>query len=227
MNALPEEVRILAANLGADIAHAPRNARLTQSGRMRQGPSSRWMRFRAKEVVSISECRFDWRAWTGPAGVVRVRDRLEAGKGSIEVDAFGLLPLARYRGNPEITRGEAMRYLAELPWAPDAILHNPFLRWQVEAVGRFVVRVDLGGVAVAVVLSTDEEGRISEAYAPDRPRAVGKSFVPTPWRGRFGDYRTHEGRRIPFSGEVAWLIDGEEVVCWQGELQGWSAATGS
>jgi hypothetical protein len=45
--------------------------------------------------------------------------------------------------------------------------------------------------------------------------------LPTPWRGRFSDYRRHFGRWLPFAGEVGWEIDGKEIVYWQGKIADW------
>jgi hypothetical protein len=53
----------------------------------------------------------------------------ESGNGLLEALLFGSLRLARAAG-PEISRGELTRYLAELPWAPHAMLHDPFLVWR-------------------------------------------------------------------------------------------------
>jgi hypothetical protein len=45
--------------------------------------------------------------------------------------------------------------------------------------------------------------------------------LPTPWRGRFSDYRQHEGRWIPFAGEVAWEIEGKHEVYFEGQIESW------
>jgi len=71
------------------------------------------------------------------------------------------------------------------------------------------------------VLSLDSQGRIAGAFAPDRPRAVKAPFLPTPWRGRFFDYRRHDDHWLPFAGEVAWVIAGEEEIYWQGRIEHW------
>ena len=51
----------------------------------------------------------------------------------MDVLALGFIPLVRAQHTTALQRGELMRYLAELAWAPDAILHNPHLRWREEA----------------------------------------------------------------------------------------------
>ena len=47
-------------------------------------------------------------------------------EGLLEARLCGSLPLARAAGQ-EVSRGELMRYLAELIWAPHAMQHNPQL----------------------------------------------------------------------------------------------------
>ena len=132
------------------------------------------------------------------------------------------IPIVRAARTPELVRGEMMRYLAELAWTPAAILLNTNLRWRVDGPDTLAVSAGLGEAAPQVSLSLDGDGRIAGAYALDRPRSVAATSVPTPWRGRFSDYRIHEGRWIPSAGEVAWEIDGKPVVYWQGTIETWA-----
>lgn len=116
-----------------------------------------------------------------------------------------------------------MRYLAELAWVPDAILHNTALRWRVDGPDKLAVSAGLGDAAAEVVLSLDSDGRIAGSFAPDRPRSASVPFLPTPWQGRFSDYRRHDGLWLSFAGEVAWVIDGKEATYWQGHIAQWHA----
>jgi hypothetical protein len=104
-----------------------------------------------------------------------------------------------------------MRYLAELAWAPDAILGNPLLAWTV--VGERMLRVSAGhGQARGEVeLQIDESGRIAGVLAKARPRKEAPGFVERPWRGRFFDYRQRQGRWLPFAGEVGWSSKGRHL----------------
>ncbi len=114
-----------------------------------------------------------------------------------------------------------MRYLAELAWAPDALLHNHTLDWDVIDDRGLAVRYSEGAIQAAVDLLFDDKRRIGAIFAPDRPRYEDGRFVERPWHGRFFDYRQHEGRWLPFQAEVAWIIDNREVVVWRGKLTGW------
>jgi hypothetical protein len=220
---LPPSVYDLALRLGADPRRKQPTVRLGQTGRMRQVGASQWMAFRAEQTISNLHCAFDWRARTGAFGLVSVRDALTEDGGRLDVRALGFIPIARAIGSPALARGELMRYLAELAWAPDAILRNTELRWREDEPDTLVVGAGSSETAAEVVLNLDNEGRISGAFAPDRPRSVKAPFLPTPWRGRFSDYRRHHTMWLPFAAEVAWVIDGEEAVYWQGEIERWES----
>jgi len=69
-----------------------------------------------------------------------------------------------------------MRYLAELPLAPDAILHNAELHWREAGPDKLAVSAGSGETVSEVVLSLDSEGRVGGAFAPDWP-ALGDGAV--------------------------------------------------
>lgn len=217
---LPPAVRDLAHSLGAS-ASACGNVRLSQTGRMRQDATANWMKFSARQTISTTSCAFEWRARTGPAGMVTVRDALIKNEGALDVRALRIIPIAHLASTPAITRGELMRYLAELALAPDSILCNPDIRWRSDGPGQLVISAGATDIVAEVTLGLDGEGRIATVSAEDRPRAVKTSFVPTPWRGRFGDYRQHCGCWLPFVAEVSWIIDGTPFVYWEGRMQTW------
>ena len=135
--------------------------------------------------------------------------------------ALGCIPIARTERSSALMRGELMRYLAELAWAPHALLLNTALRWRVNAPDALAVSAGAGETASEVVLNLDSEGRIAGAFALDRPRSATEPILPTPWRGRFSDYRLHNGIWIPFAGEVSWEIKGREEIYWQGRIETW------
>ncbi|TPG48395.1 hypothetical protein EAH89_22685 [Roseomonas nepalensis] len=221
---LPPEVRALAQRLGAAGRPSPARVTLTQAGTMRDGPTDRFAPFSARQGIDLQRPAFTWRARTGPLGCVAVTDALQDGEAWLEVRFLGLLRIAGLRGGEEAARGEMMRYLAELAWAPDAILSNPFLSWRVLDERTLRVAAGQGAARAEVELGLDEEGRIASARADDRPRHEGGRFVPRPWRGRFHDHRRHEGRWLPFAGEVGWQVEGRWFTVWQGRIERWAIA---
>jgi Family of unknown function (DUF6544) len=115
------------------------------------------------------------------------------------------LPLRRTSG-PELARGEAFRYLAEIPWVPQAIIANGDLRWRAidESTAEVSTQVAEERVAVALTFDGDEIVRV----LADRPR-LEDAGAATRWVGEFSDYRSFGGIRMPAHGEVSWeLPDG-------------------
>jgi hypothetical protein len=88
---------------------------------MWKNAGERPMAFRATEDFAVDRVGFSWRARfpiVGPLAMTVV-DGFADGAGKLRVSLFGI-PLQTQAG-PETNVGEAMRYLAELAWAPHAI----------------------------------------------------------------------------------------------------------
>jgi hypothetical protein len=87
-----------------------------------------------------------------------------------ELRLFGLLPLS---GSPPdrtaLHKGQIMRYLAEIPWSPDAIVRNRTLEWTGLSNGLRVSHPSVFG-RFSVDIEFDADGRIDQVSAPDRPR---------------------------------------------------------
>src|SRR6185312_4256022 len=179
-------------------AGACQTVRVEQVGEMVLKPGARPRRFTASEEFLIDRVGFTWQArfpLVGPISM-RVTDSYRSGEGLLEVCVLGL-PLQRKRG-PELAQGEAFRYLAEIPWAPHAMLANPELQWR--ELDRRVVEVatDVVGERVAVRLIFDEHGDIAQTIA-ERPRVEAGNAL-TPWVGEYRDYGVRDGVRIPTRG---------------------------
>jgi hypothetical protein len=138
----------------------------------------------ATQHLAVDRIAFAWRARFPvlPWLAVTVFDGSADGDGRLEVKMLGRT-LQREQG-PEVTRGEALRYLAELPLVPYAMAHNAEIEWR-ELDGR---RVELSGRAgpdpVAVTVEFDDAGDIVRASTPARGYRRGDAWVPTPWSGR-------------------------------------------
>ncbi len=115
-----------------------------------------------------------------------------------------------------------MRYLAELPWAPDAILANRELRWQATGEGQLTVSAAIGAVEGAVTFHLDESG-LPYRVEGMRPRQEGAVFREREWRGEFSEFSAIEGRVIPHAARVSWHVKGRQVEVWRGRITQWSA----
>ncbi len=214
---LPELVRkYLARSLPAG-GQVPATVRVQQSGEMRQRPGGRVTSFRATEDFAVGCVAFSWRARfpiVGPLALTVV-DEFADGIGRLRLFLLGI-PLRTMTGT-ETNVGEAMRYLSELAWAPQAMPANRDLAWRELDARTVEVSTSLDGSTAVVELRFDAAGDIVRATGT-RPFSVGKGFVPTTWGGDFGDYASFNGTRIPTSGQAWWDLPEGRFVYWRGRI---------
>jgi hypothetical protein len=174
----------------------PKTVWLSQRGEMRLKLGDPWRRFTAEQVISIHKPGFAWlaRMQATPLASARILDCYVDGEGLLEARLFGSLPLARAAG-PQAGKGELMRYLAELAWAPHAMLYNRKLSWrEIDATAVEVSGDSADGPARVRLIF--ENGDITRIEADDRPRMVGGRVVPTRWQGCCCDYRQMNGSEL-------------------------------
>ena len=217
---LPPEVAALAKRLGARSDGGTVTVR--QRGRMWSKPGAQPMAFVARQTASPTRIAYVWNADLAPGRLIKAADYYVAGLGGLEVKALGLFSIVRAVGGAEMAQGEVSRYLAELPWNPDAILLNRDLDWVV--LDPRTLRVAHGAAVVTFVL--DDAGLPKTMSAPSRPYMAKGVTRAMPWSGRFDAYERMSGRLIPTAGEVAWTLDGREFVYWRGTITAWSAQSG-
>ncbi len=196
----------------------PRQLRLEQEGEMWLTPGGRARRFRAVERFAVERVAFLWEArfpLLGPLAL-SVRDGYADGAAALEVRLLGL-PLQR-RSGPETVAGEALRYLAELAWAPYAMRHNRELEWRPLAGDRVEVAARVGGERLAVTLELDAVGDIVRATSSMRLLAAGRGFRSAPWGAHLGGYGSFAGIRVPRFGEAWWDLPQGRYVYWRGRV---------
>lgn len=221
---LPREIFALARRLGACDDRPVRLVHLTQRGEMWFKPGAKALRFTARQIIAVTGVGFLWRAQFWLRGVsMQIVDYLVDGEGGLRGWLFGVFPVLDLTGGESMFRGEAMRYLVEATlWAADAILLNPELDWRVIDGSTLAVATGPGSRRCEVRLMLDEAGDPIRFEADDRPRQDRGEIIPTPWFGRCSHYQTFQGRRIPTTAEVGWILDGVEFVYWRGRIESWS-----
>lgn len=224
---LPDVAFDLAIRLGADPACAFDTVSFSQTGSMRISLKSRlWLPFTARQTMSVRVCDFEWNARFSPFGYMSVTDALKDGVGRLNVTALGFIPVARSTANPALTRGELIRYLAELPLLPDAILHNSDIAWREIDASTVAATAGAGDTACEVIFGLGAGKQISTAYCADRAVSSTPPFQPMPWRCEFKKYRQQNGRWIPTEAQVGWVMDGKEDTYWKGAISDWTPLFG-
>jgi hypothetical protein len=217
----PPEVVALARRLGARPETPAGFVEIEQLGTMWQAPGGKALTFSARQIIASHEPGFIWRAVMDPLRAVLVADWLESGHGGLEAKVLGAVPLATAAAGPGLDQGEMLRYLAELPWNPDAMLANAALSWSVVDALTIKVAAGEGAARGEITFSLDENGLIAGMSAPSRLYAQGSKAELRPWHGRFCDYQRADGYLVPFQGEVAWGLAEGDFVYWRGKLTSW------
>lgn len=131
---------------------------------------------------------------------------------------LGLYPLMEMRGTGDIATGELMRYLAETPWYPTALLPGQGVAWT--AIDDASARATLtdGAVSVSLTFRFGADDLITSGRAEARGRSVAGAIVPTPWEGRWSRYARRDGMLVPMAGEVAWELPEGDKPYWRGQV---------
>lgn len=217
---IPILIRAYLARTGGGSGPAPRLVRVTQVGEMFRERGGRPLGFSAVEEFTVSDVAYSWRARipVGPFAAMRIHDGYAGGAGWMRGSFVGI-PFVR-RSGPDIAAGAALRYLAELPWIPQAMYTNPRLAWR--EVGDRVAEVStiVDGTRRAVSFHFDDQGDIVRAFTGARPR---DGDAPRPWSGTFHDYAEIGGVRIPTAAEVRWELPDGPFTYWRGRITGWES----
>lgn len=216
MGDLPDLMRRYVEAALPDAAAPVATVRVTQIGEMILRPGKRPLRFSAVEEFAADRVAFAWRArfpLLGPLAM-RVVDSYDGRDGLLEVRILGV-PLQRKRG-PDLAQGEAYRYLAEIPWVPQAILNNSQLEWRALDEHGVEVATRVAGERVALRLMFNSAGEITQTVAA-RPRLEAGGAV-TRWIGEYRDYSSFGGMRMPGRGEVRWELPEGPFTYWRGTI---------
>jgi hypothetical protein len=216
--AVPELVEAYLERCVPAVAADARCVRLHQIGEMLKRPGGRPMRFSAVEDLAADRVAFGWdaRFAIAPLVTLKVHDGYAAGAGALRASALGF-PFMRQSG-PSLHVGETIRYLAELPWVPQAIAANPELTWSEVDAHTVEVSTDVCGAPASVQIHFGRDGDVASVHADARPGEVEGHEVTAGWGGRFSAYRWLGGLRLPTRGDVYWDLPTHRFVYWRGQV---------
>lgn len=214
---VPELVRTYCERAFAIDEPPPRRLRVSQRGELFREPDGRPLPFTAVEEFVVGDVACDWRARVaaGPLITLRIHDGCGAGQGWMRGRVLGI-PFLR-RGGPDIAVASVLRYLAELPWAPHAMLWNPHLTWTKRSDRLAEVATEVAGASRRVSFTFGPDGDIVRVFTGARPR---DGDAPRAWSGTFGEYATFSGVRIPTFAEVRWELPAGPFPYWRGYVTG-------
>ncbi|MGA7990209.1 MAG: DUF6544 family protein, partial [Thermoanaerobaculia bacterium] len=197
-------------------------ARLVTEGEfLADAEKKTWAPFTAEQAFVSRPPGFDWdaRIRMAPLVDVFVRDAYRGGAGLLRAEVLGLVTVADQAPTPDLSRGELMRWLAEAPWFPTALLPSQGVRWEAVGEDRARATIEDRGVVASLEFRFGGDGLVASVFAPDRPRTVGAANVPTPWEGTWTAWGPRNGMRVPSAGEVAWILPEGRVPYWRGRVK--------
>ena len=193
---------------------------LSQQGQFNMSETeNKWSPFTATQLVTTQRPGFDWdaRIQMAPGVSAFVHDAYVLGEGSLHASLLGLFTVADVRGTPEAALGELLRFFAEMPWYPTALLPSQGVRW--EAIDKTSARATLtdAPTTVSLVFRFNAEGTIETMRAEARYR---DKLIAMPWSGQFWNYSTRNEMLIPLEGEVGWEYPDGIRLYYKGKVTG-------
>ncbi len=219
LTGLPEPVVRYFRHVLEDSQPLVRVAHIEQDGQFRTGDDDdSWRPFTAREHFTVHPPGLLWDASIKQAPVlsVFVRDSYVSGKAEMRADILGVATVMNAPSDRRLAEGALQRYLAEAAWLPTALLPSAGVTWTAQTDTSALARLTDGDLTVSVEFRFNDADEISGTYVPDRYRAVGDDYVPTPWEGRFWQYEFQDGMLTPTRGEIAWRVDGALQPYWRG-----------
>lgn len=220
---LPVPVRRYLSHVLRDAQPPVHSARLEQTGTFRSGgATSSWHAFTATQHVTVYPPGFVWDATIRmmPGLSVRVLDACVDGQGKLWAWLGGVVPVADPTPGPALNEGELLRYLAEAPLYPTALLPGMGVRWTPISNRSARATLTHRGTTASLVFHVNDRNEV-EHVTGKRPFLTDDgTYVDRPWKGTWGHYQRRDGMLVPTDGEVAWTHprDGE-VSYWRGHMK--------
>ena len=168
-----------------------------------------WKSFTSTQRAVVHRPGFLWngRVTMLPGFAALVHDSYIAGAGTLHATMLGLFTVADVQGDGVIARGEMMRYFAEMPWYPTALLPSQGVRWAaVDDRSANATLVD-GPISLTLLFRFDDAGLVTSVHADARGSGVGKDgvMVMLPWDCSVSNYELRHGMMVPTRGGAAWM----------------------
>jgi hypothetical protein len=218
---VPAPVREYLSQVLSAEQEAVASVRISHSGTFNMGTDEpQWRPFSSTQDVVITGPGFLWNAHIrmAPGVSARVHDAYVGGRAVLTARLFGLITVMNTPDSKELAQGELIRFLAEAPWYPTALLPSQTVSWApIDDSSSRLTLVD-GDTSVSLDVRFGANGLIEAVYSEGRYRDVDGTQIKTPWEGRFWNYEERDGMLIPLDGEVAWLLPEGRWPYWRGHI---------
>jgi hypothetical protein len=209
LTGLPEPVvRWLRSNGIIDTV-VPSTILIHQTGRLRLKPDqSKWMPFRAQQVVGFTSPSFSWCVQTKLNRFFRIfgRDFFSEEEAALEIRLNNLFPLARKEKCKQMHKSALQRFMMEMIWYP-AFALDPRVKWETIDDKKAKALMDLGALKGEVVFEVDAQGDLIKCFA-ERYYNNGSKSRKYCCVGSILNTQVLSGVRIPTELEITWKLDG-------------------
>jgi len=171
---------------------------LEHSGKFKIGPF--WLPITGKEYFTCAKPNF---YWEGKVPLFKAVDYYLNGKGTLIVKLFSKFILFEEKGE-KMNSAEILRWLAESPWYPTALLPKENLKWE---------KINDDSAKVTLI---DKNIKVEGVFYFNKGKIVKfkakryKDNKLREWIGTYRNYKEINGYKIPTRVEVKWRIDRED-----------------
>ena len=202
---LPEPVKRYFTHSLEEGQHYVSYIKLKHTGEFRQGENQKWMSIEGQEYFTTETPGFIWIGKISLLPLVWITgvDKYLEGRGTFQIKIMSIFTIADDPTGKELDESELMRWLAEAPLFPTALLPSSYLHWEPVDSDSAKAIIDYGRTRVEALFHFDKKGEIVQMNA-DRYRAVDNSFVKEKWLGHYSNYAVTKNILVPWDIEVSW-----------------------
>jgi len=212
LEGLPEPVQKYFKYALKDGQEHIRFVRLKQVGEFRMKENQPWMPIKAEQYFTTEDPAFIWRVKLTMAHFIGIegRDMYYQGKGNMLIKVLSTITVADAAGS-EMDISSLIRFLAEAPWFPTALLPSDYLEWkEIDSNSARAVIKDKGYTASGI-FTFNEKGEIIKFVTNDRYMEADGKYFKEQWAGYYRNYQEIEGMKIPIEGEVEWNLSDRDL----------------
>ena len=179
--------------------------KLKHTGDFRQYENQKWMPIVGEEYFTTATPGFIWIGKISLLPLVWITgiDKYLEGKGIFQIKIWSIITISDAPRGKKLDESELLRWLAEAPLFPTALLPSNYLQWEPIDSDSAKVVIDHDGTKVEALFHFDNKGKIIQLNA-DRYRAVDNSFVKGKWLGHYSNYALVKNMMVPQDIEVSW-----------------------
>ena len=186
--------------------------RLKQVGEFRMKENQSWMPIKAEQYFTTEDPAFIWRVKFTMAPFIWIegRDMYHQGKGNMLIKLLSTITVADAAGS-EMDISSLIRFLAEAPWFPTALLPSDYIEWkEIDSNSAQAVIKD-NGYTASGIFTFNEKGEIIKFVTNDRYMEADGKYFKEQWAGYYRNYQEIEGMKIPIEGEVEWNLSDKDL----------------